>query len=53
MKSSISQIKNSLEILSCKLEQMENRMLGLEDKVDVFKKSHKDFKKIIKRNKEV
>jgi hypothetical protein len=36
MKSSISQIKNSVEILSSRLNQIKNRIRGLEDKVGLL-----------------
>jgi hypothetical protein len=34
MKSSLSEIKNSVEILTNRLDQVEDRVLGLDDKED-------------------
>jgi hypothetical protein len=36
MKSSISQINNSMESPSSRVDQIEDRLSGLEDKVDVL-----------------
>jgi hypothetical protein len=46
MKSSMSQIQNSVESLCSRLDQMEDKTSGLEYKVDVVEKSDKDKGKI-------
>jgi hypothetical protein len=37
MKSSVSKIKNIVESLSCRLDQIGDRISGLKDKADVLK----------------
>jgi prefoldin subunit 5 len=44
MKSSVSQIKNSAERLSSRLEQIEDRTSGYEDKIDVLEHEDEDKK---------
>jgi hypothetical protein len=41
MKSSISQIKRAVESLSSRLDKIEDRLLGLNDKADVLEHADK------------
>jgi septal ring factor EnvC (AmiA/AmiB activator) len=50
IKSSISQIKNSLEILSTKLDQTEDSILGPEEKLSALEHSGEEKGKKIKNN---
>jgi hypothetical protein len=48
MKSSISEIKNSIEMFSSRMDQIEDRLLGPDDNLDALE--HSDENKGKKRN---